>query len=985
MMRELWFGVMVGAIAACSSAAGPPGPAPGVVYTFPADGQIDVPLGARIVVTFSDPVNASAIAACSGTAAQPVGALCLVGPDGPITASAAVAGDGRIVQLTAALAEGTTYAVYARPELAPAARNLPASGPLVRFTTRSNRPRTAAAALLAVNGAPPDQPEAFRPMFESTTIRLVFSQPLDPRSVDLAPGRIELVDEHGTAVPARLLSDGIHVAIDPIDDLVAGQSYQLKIGSGLTDLAGRPVTTASIPLTPSPSAAKQPIVQMLRMRAAGDRGPAAPHVGATRNAIAIDSPLIGANALAMQPGALAIELGDPTILDHPDRQLSDRLAFTIRRGQRLRASGLDVQLGGVVPAGLHTGDILIELLSDGNGWIYRNPHQPVEQRPDNDRSPLLVDLSLDLAIYAVDPEGNAVLTQTALGVQASGVVIADDGVLDIEAAIAIDLDLLGLATTTTNLSLELITDPGAALDADITPPMLLAALPGTTAAPAPLDTAVELVFSEPIDLEKARAGGVRLETAAGQAVPSVIESHGAALAIRPLSPLVPATTYRVALDDLADVAGNPLAATAPPSFTTPLQIATTAPPTVVSVHPGAPCALDGGSATIPGHCKTTDKPGDDYHPFSLAANDAIDVRFTQPLAPASVTRGTVCNTGSVRIEELDGGGGCVAPVAGTLRLRDRAVSFVPDQPWQVGKHYRLTLISGPDASCDSGELCGINGVAVYLSPLQRVVPNAAVRTNLVLDFTGAAATTATLALMQTVPIGDVNGSGTIDPGEPASDDNRVALRITGASGVLSSASFPVTDCIAATPEVEACSALSAALPVALLPAAHDCALPGGGTAASCVPVALSVEQVVGTSLPLNATLITGQTINNNDTHDLVMRLREPPDGPAMGYIIDDHGTPTFVATLALYLDAPGLQLVLVDHDLHSKPLSVAVRGPLRFLPDGRIAIAVANTADVLIDVNLLQLGTAVGAVHMVMPLGGLKLQLVSPPLRGGAR
>src|SRR5215468_6987611 len=282
MRRELWFSLMVGAIAACSSAAGPPAPPPGVIYTFPADGQIDVPLGARIVVTFSDPVNASAIAACSGTAAQPVGALCLVGPDGPVTASAMVVGDGRIVQLTAALAEGTTYAVYARPELAPSAQNLPASDPLVRFTTRSTRPRTAATALLAVNGGPPDQPEALRPMFESSTIRLVFSQPLDPRSIALAPGRIELVDGSGAAVPARLLFDSIHVSIDPVEDLVANASYMLKIGSGLTDLAGRPATPAMVTLTPSPSAtkqpAKQPIVEMLRTRAAGDHGPAAPHV-----------------------------------------------------------------------------------------------------------------------------------------------------------------------------------------------------------------------------------------------------------------------------------------------------------------------------------------------------------------------------------------------------------------------------------------------------------------------------------------------------------------------------------------------------------------------------------------------------------------------------------------------------------------------------------------------------------------------------------
>ena len=979
MMRGLWIGGLVGAIAGCETAAGPPLPPPGVVYTFPADGQLDVPLGTRIVVTFSDPVTASAIGACSGTAAQPVGALCLVGPDGPVATSAMVVGDGRIVQLTAPLAEGTGYAVYARPELLPAAGSLPTSTPLFRFVTRSTRPSTTATTLVAINGGPPAQPsEVFRPMYESTTIELVFSQPLDPRRVALAPDRIELVDPmSGVAVPARLLSDDIHVSIDPIDDLVAGKAYQLKVGSELIDLAGRPVTPASVMVLPRRGASAQPIVQMARTRAAADPGPAAAHVGATRNAIAIDSPLLGATSIAMQPGALAIELGDPTI-DGP-------LTFTIRRGQRLRAGSLDVQLGGVVPARLRTGDILIELLSDGGGRIYRNPHQSATQRPDNERSPLLADLSLDLAVYAVDAEGNAVLTQTVLGVQGSGVAIADGGVLDIEAAIAIDLDLLGLAHTTTNLVLELITDPAATLEADHTAPMLLASLPSTTATPVSPDTSVELVFSEPIDLEAARNLGVALVTG-GQAVPSAIESHGAALAIHPLAPLLPGIAYHVAFGAVADLAGNPLPTTAPPNFTTPAPFATSVPTALAAVHPGAPCALTGGGATTPGHCRTSEAVGDNYHPFTLAANEALEVRFTEPLAAVSVTRGTACNTGSVRIEAVDAGGACVAPIAGTLRLGDRAVSFVPDQPWQADKRYRLTVVSGTDAGCDIGEICGANGVAASLSPLERGALGALVRANLVIDFTGAAATAATPATMATVPIVDINGSGTIDAGEPASDDNRVALRITGTSGVVTAASFPVPDCIAATPEPDACMALAAALPVVLLPAAHDCALPGGATAASCVPIALSPQSVIATSLPLDATAVIGAaTINiNTITGPLVMRLREPADGPAMGYVIDDHGTPTFVATLALYLDAPDMQLPLLSHDLHAKPLSIAVRGPLRFLPDGRIAIAVANVADVPIDVNIS--GPAIaGAVHMLVPLGGLKLQLVSPPLRGGAR
>ena len=115
----------------------------------------------------------------------------------------------------------------------------------------------------------------------------------------------------------------------------------------------------------------------------------------------------------------------------------------------------------------------------------------------------------------------------------------------------------------------------------------------------------------------------------------------------------------------------------------------------------------------------------------------------------------------------------------------------------------------------------------------------------------------------------------------------------------------------------------------------------------------------------------------------VMRVREPATGPVTGYVIDDNGTPTLVLSLDLYLDAPDLSIPLSSHDLHSKPISVSLRGPLRFLPDGRIAIAVSNVADVPVTVNIsAPLGIS-GTVTMVIPHGELKIQLVSPALRGG--
>ncbi len=969
------------AIAACTRSVTPPPRAePGVIYTFPGDAQLDVPLGARVVVTFSDPVIASAITACSGTAADVVGAFCVVGPDGPVAATAAVVGDGKTVQLTnLAVAAGTTYGVYVRAALAPTAKNLPATGPLFRFTTRSEQPRAAAPAVLAFNGAAPSASEALRPMSETSTIRLVFTEPLDPRTVVLGSGAIELVEmATGEPVPATLLAQGIHVSIDPRADLVANVAYQVKIGSLVTDLGGQPITPVTMTFTPQATGADHPIPQKLRTRQPGDRGSESSHAGSDRNRIAIENPLIGTETAQLLPSVLAAELGDPA--------LGGPLAFTIRRGQRIHATGLAVKLGGVVPVGLSTGDILIELLSDTGGRIARNPHQPADLRPDNERSPLVVDLSLDLAVYAVDATGNAVLTQTVLGVQGSGVVIATDGVLDIEAVIGLDLDLLGVTRARTNLVLELITDPMAALEADGTAPELLASLPSAAGDPLPVDASVELIFSEPIDLDRARTGGVRLETLDGALVASVIESHGAALAIRPLAPLAPATSYRVTMTDVADLAGNSLTA-APLLFSTPVVVATTAPLAVASLHPGAPCALSGGSAATPGHCTSSGSADDNYHPFSLAANQAIDVTFTQSPAPASVTHGATCNTGSVRIEEIDGGGVCVAPVAGTLRLHDRALSFVPDIAWNAGKRYRLTLVSGTDATCEANEICGANGVAANFGIVNRGAMGVLLRSNLVIDFAGAAASDATLVVTQAAPFSDVNGSGTLEGGQQARDENRVALQITRTTGVVTLASFPeAPDCVAATAAPDACMYLSGALPVELLPPASDCPLPGGTLAVSCVPVAVSPQVVFATSLRLKATAVDGQTTIDisTPTGRLVMRIRESPGGPLTGYLIDDAGTPTLVASLDVYLDAPDLRLPLLNHDLHSKPLSITVRGPLRFLPDGRIAIAIANVADVPISVNI-QGGDLVGSVEMMIPRGELKLQLVSPPLRGGLR
>jgi hypothetical protein len=230
------------------------------------------------------------------------------------------------------------------------------------------------------------------------------------------------------------------------------------------------------------------------------------------------------------------------------------------------------------------------------------------------------------------------------------------------------------------------------------------------------------------------------------------------------------------------------------------------------------------------------------------------------------------------------------------------------------------------------------------------------------------------------PFADLNGSGTIDSGETEADANRAALRIVSTGGLVSSASFNGNDCIASTPETEACMYLSGAMPVEMQPLQMGCTLPGGGSAASCMPVTISPQLMYGTSLSMTAN--AGISITT-DTKVSVLRLREPSGGPITGYIIDDGGKPSMIVALDLYMDAPDMSILLSSHDLHSKPLSVTLKGPVTFLADGRIAIAAANTADVPITINIsTPLGN--GNVDLVIPANEMKLQLLSKPLRGGA-
>ena len=124
------------------------------------------------------------------------------------------------------------------------------------------------------------------------------------------------------------------------------------------------------------------------------------------------------------------------------------------------------------------------------------------------------------------------------------------------------------------------------------------------------------------------------------------------------------------LGDVADVAGNKLDDPSPRLHDAGAAEHERA-VTVVAVHPGVPCTLTGGQprrarAAAPAATTATTSTSRSR----CRADEPIEVAFSQPPSPASVTHGTSCNTGSVRIEEVDAGGAALAPaVGGTLIAR----------------------------------------------------------------------------------------------------------------------------------------------------------------------------------------------------------------------------------------------------------------------------------------------------------------------------
>ena len=205
--------------------------------------------------------------------------------------------------------------------------------------------------------------------------RVEFSEPLDEKTVQVGTS-FEFVEVDGgggeTPVPGSIVVRKQHISFDPQQvELTAGMTYRLRLTGAITDLNGEALNPVTYELVPVDSNSCGCVItqRFNTTNAFGESGfPTTSRLtGRPLNAIDLYSPLIGSNEINLRDTTLEARLADPSAF-------GGLIPFVIRKGAYLDITGLDLALGGEVPANLQTGDITASFITDVTGYMDRNPY-----------------------------------------------------------------------------------------------------------------------------------------------------------------------------------------------------------------------------------------------------------------------------------------------------------------------------------------------------------------------------------------------------------------------------------------------------------------------------------------------------------------------------------------------------------------------------------------------------------------------------------
>jgi len=696
-----------------------------------------------------------------------------------------------------------------------------------------------------------------------------------------------------------------------------------------------------------------------------------------------------------------------------ENKFTGMVPITIPKGQLIKAAGMSVKLGGKVPANVDTGDLHVRFISDANGYLVLRPTSVPGGSGYN------VFMTFDVAVTTANPKANAILNQDVLQVQAAGLATAsgpNGNTISIETVGAMQLNLLNAGYATANFDFKFSAPSTNVLPTDTSAPTIQTTYPADGSDSFPAAASPSVVFSEPVTQSTAESDITLTDSTTSTSVPATVSVDGSTAVVTPNQPLTRGDKYQLNVTSgIQDYAGNPLASGQTTSFTVPAFNASpgngAAPPLISAIYPGTPCALTGGNwqngtGTSAGHCEGGKSTDDTFQVFQLPANRYIDVYFTKPIAPSSLTLATTCPksgtpNGSILVEHLNSNGKCENVVSGTLEKTPEHVRFLPSDPWQAGWHYAVELRAGTEGSttCGQNVICGSkNSLPLNPDPLAGGTSGG---TNVAfkMPFDGAPAVhQSSYAPVALTPTTDQNGNGYYDTGSPAEqirEGNSAYAYIpsNSCSGLLCPVSITGPD---QSNGKGGHIFLSNPLPARML----------GPDSKGRIPVRLSPGVIYGTNLNMQASSLSVSA----STGIAILRIRQiripiNPDGSAgspvkgedpVGYITyqTDPSTgkkvPWMHAYMDVYMDTPDENVAngAGSTDLHSKAVGpIELAGPVKFDDDGQLDITLSNQQAIDIPVHaqasIPLLGGLVSAdLTVQMPKGGMQVHYLGAPLKG---
>ncbi|WP_297798033.1 Ig-like domain-containing protein [uncultured Marinobacter sp.] len=811
------------------------------------------------------------------------------------------------------------------------------------------------------------------PATDISVLRIQFTEPVNEQTL-IYGETISLLDASNTPVPAEMYVQGHRVTVDPDDDLDPSQTYTISLTEGIrSTIADAPLALppeAPWTFTPLDSTSPKGVRERMAQTATTDTGKLALS-GEDYNSVQLSSLLLGDSNATTATGTVFAELGFIPKFENAGQSVPLRIG----RGALMTGSDVVVNVAGALPAGFSSEAVEVRFLSDANGFLMKNPYT------DNENAPRLVELYIDMALNTGNTIANAALGQELLHVHLVGTAMVEDGALSIEAVGVIEPDVMGVDVASGLISFRLESyrnpddAPSEASFADNKAPTIKSWVPGEDNQDKvrPGDPVI-VYFSEPV-----LPGSVSRESISlikdGVEQRFTYSLNGSILSIQPTSPLAHGARYSLLLNGIQDLSGQGLTAPQLDFELSPTLDGTPADqsPIALTTLPGFPCAKDSVD-TAGGHqgrC-SGGKASDDLLPIPQhPGNQPIAVRFSQNIDPATIIAGD-----SLTIESFEDGGWTPVPTNDyTLQTGPRHLLITPMVGWSENTLYRYTLNANT----------AIRSAANL--PLQTQILTQGTRDQdnrtfggqpLVNYFTATKPLSDRVALpLRNLPAADANADLAYQSGLEAgsvsgeSIPNAAGLRATGVSAIneetlVQGANIGCAFALAC--EKDQYIYLSAMLDTLVAGDTDD----NGDIPVDILPSILattssSVWAFIDTSfVDAFPDFVLSVDLSENEeipTGPMLMRIRydENDDGHSVapkGRIrSDENGDLTFETTLNVYLDAPYLNPSIgpanLGHNLRSYPIDqLVLKGPITFLEDGRMQIALDNVEAVPIDVEV---------------------------------